>query len=72
MKTMLIVSLLLGIVILMGILIAVGPQGLTGAVVNHVACFEDADCNDNIAATEDICRNPGTEYSLCVNKKIVG
>ncbi|MBS3127145.1 hypothetical protein J4228_03190 [Candidatus Woesearchaeota archaeon] len=72
MKTMLIVSLLLGIVILMGILIAVGPQGLTGAVVNDVACFEDADCNDNIAATEDICRNPGTEYSLCVNKKIVG
>jgi len=56
----------------MGILIAVGPQGLTGAVVNDVACFEDADCNDNIAATEDICRNPGTEYSLCVNKKIVG
>ena len=69
---MLIVSLLLGIVIIMGVLIAVGPQGLTGAVVNVVACFEDADCNDNIAATEDICRNPGTEYSLCVNKKIVG
>ena len=33
-----------------------------------VACHSNNDCDDAIPATEDICRNPGTEFSLCVNK----
>ena len=58
---------LLAVVSIMGIL--VGTDGaITGStVVGNIACFEDIDCNDRIESTEDICRNPGTEFSLCVN-----
>lgn len=34
-----------------------------------IACEEDGDCDDKIEATEDFCRNPGTEFSLCVNQR---
>ncbi|HLC71388.1 MAG TPA: hypothetical protein VJI32_05240 [Candidatus Nanoarchaeia archaeon] len=34
----------------------------------RIACYSDQDCDDTIAQTKDICRNPGTEYSVCVNK----
>lgn len=34
----------------------------------RIACYEQADCDDRLAATADLCRNPGTEFSLCVNK----
>ena len=34
----------------------------------RVACYSDEDCDDNIPQTEDICRNQGTENSLCVNR----
>lgn len=34
----------------------------------RVACYSDQDCDDTISQTEDICRNPGTENSVCVNK----
>lgn len=33
-----------------------------------VACYTDKDCDDKTEATDDICRNPGTTYSLCVNR----
>ena len=33
-----------------------------------IACYEDKDCDDKTEATEDLCRNPGTTFSLCVNK----
>ena len=58
---------LLVVISIMGIL--VGTDGsITGStVVGNIACFENSDCNDRIEATEDICRNPDTEYSLCVN-----
>lgn len=34
----------------------------------RIACYADEDCDDNIVQTDDFCRNPGTENSLCVNK----
>ncbi len=34
-----------------------------------IACSSDEDCNDRNPATEDICRNPGTTSSLCVNRR---
>lgn len=34
----------------------------------RIACYADEDCDDNIPQTDDFCRNPGTENSLCVNK----
>ncbi len=56
---------LLGIFTMLGI--AVGTEGtITGATVTEV-CESNDDCDDGIVGTEDICRNPGTEYSLCVN-----
>ena len=34
----------------------------------RVACYNDEDCDDGITKTEDLCRNPGTVNSLCVNR----
>ncbi len=34
----------------------------------QIACYADEDCDDDIPQTEDLCRNPGTEYSICINK----
>ncbi len=34
-----------------------------------IACYDDQDCDDRMAATEDTCKNPGTEFSLCVNQR---
>ncbi|MBR9682936.1 hypothetical protein GOV03_00145 [Candidatus Woesearchaeota archaeon] len=46
-------------------------EEMTGSiVVNSIACYENQDCDDRMEQTEDICRNPGTEYSLCVNKPL--
>ncbi len=35
-----------------------------------VSCNDDVDCNDNNISTEDICLNPGTTNSNCVNTPI--
>jgi hypothetical protein len=57
---------LLGIFVMLGV--AVGTEGtITGATVTEVSCTSDADCDDRIVGTEDVCRNPGTRYSICVN-----
>ena len=67
-KSVVLVSVLLAMMITIGLLININ-QGVTGAVVSSsITCYEHSDCDDRIAETEDICRNPGTEYSLCVNK----
>ena len=66
-KSFLIVVVLLAIIIFISFFIS--DPGITSAsIAKHIACFDDSDCNDHISGTEDICRNPGTEYSLCVNK----
>lgn len=46
----------------------IGCGGGEGGYACLVACYDDEDCDDTIAQTEDICRNPGTENSLCVNR----
>lgn len=67
-KSVLLVSLLLVMTVAIGLFVNYGG-GITGAVVTEeIACYEDSDCDDKIEETEDICRNPGTEFSLCVNK----
>lgn len=44
-------------------------QSIVGSTVaKSVACMSNKDCDDRITATQDICRNPGTINSLCVNK----
>ena len=66
-KSLIIVFLLVGIVGMMGLILS--HEGFTGAMITHkVSCYNDADCNDRIAETADVCKNPGTEFSLCVNK----
>ena len=70
-KSMLLVIALVAVVGVVGLLMS-NQEGITGgAVANTIACYEDSDCDDRIGATEDLCKNPGTEYSLCVNKPIV-
>ena len=67
MKSVLVILLLLAVLVVIGIVMSKGT--LTGATTaNTVSCSSNADCDDKIADTEDLCRNPGTEYSLCVNK----
>ena len=69
-KSLLLVTLLLTMMVVVGILASFG-SGITGGVVaDSVVCYEDAGCDDKLERTEDICRNPGTEYSICVNKPI--
>ncbi len=67
-KLVAVVTVLVLIVFSLGFLVSKGG-GIAGAgVAKNIACFEDKDCNDHIAATEDTCKNPGTARSLCVNK----
>ena len=63
---------LIGVMALMGFVISSGSsESLTGATVSEqVSCYSDADCSDKIDCTQDICRNPGSEYSLCINRAI--
>ena len=68
-RTFIVILVLVGIVVALGIV--VGTNGITGGtVVNTIACYNNDDCNDQISATEDICKNPGTIGSLCVNRPI--
>ncbi len=62
-------GILLTLVTMLGI--AVGTNGsLTGATATYqIVCSSDEDCDDGIHGTEDTCRNPGSEYSLCINRK---
>ncbi len=69
------VKLAVTLILLVGIVVALGlmvkNEGVTGGtVIKGVICYENADCEDQDLNTEDICRNPGTEYSLCVNKPL--
>ena len=69
-KSFLLVLLLLTIMAMIGVF-ANFSEGITGnMVVDSIACYDDSDCDDRVEETEDICRNPGTEYSLCVNKPV--
>tara|TARA_Y100000034_G_scaffold14502_1_gene15163 strand:- start:515 stop:685 length:171 start_codon:yes stop_codon:yes gene_type:complete len=47
----------------------VGQEGLTGATTTKtIACYDHNDCDDKSQYTEDTCKNPGTEHSICINK----
>ena len=66
-KVIVLIVVLVGIIVTLGLV--VGKGNLTGATIaKNMACYEDQDCSDSIEATEDVCKNPGTEYSLCVNR----
>lgn len=66
-KSVLMILLLVGIMVILSLFI--GSGGITGStVVNTIACYQHSDCDDRLEKTEDLCRNPGTKYSLCVNK----
>ncbi len=66
-RSIIVILVLLGIVIALGIV--VGTEGITGATVaDTISCYNHEDCDDKIAATEDICKNPGTIGSLCINR----
>jgi len=67
-KSTLLIILLAGIMILIGVFASFN-EGITGGTIaESVVCYEDLDCNDKLERTVDICRNPGTEYSICINK----
>ena len=51
-----------------GLFLGFNQSIVGGSVAKTVACKDNSDCNDWISATQDICRNPGTISSLCVNK----
>jgi len=67
-KSILLVIVLAGMMVGIGLLTNIG---ITGSIVaDNIACDEDGDCNDKIEETEDICKNPGTKDSFCVNRLI--
>jgi len=67
-KSILLIAFFFGIMIAIGLL-ANYNQGITGTAISRtIACENDSDCSDKIGETTDICRNPGTEYSICINK----
>jgi hypothetical protein len=70
-KTILLVVSLMTILVVVGVLMGKG-DGITGSAVavGNIACYDDSDCNDRIEATKDVCKNPGTDFSLCVNRPI--
>ncbi len=68
-KSWLIVILFIVIMVGIGFLLGSNQSIVGGSVVKTVACSDNSDCDDRISATEDICRNPGTINSLCVNKR---
>ena len=68
-KYLLLTMVLILLVVIVGVLI--GQEGLTGATISQItSCYNDEDCNDRSSNTVDTCKNPGTEYSLCVNKPL--
>jgi len=67
-KSLVLVLAFIAVLATFGFLIG-DESGITGAsVATETACHTNEDCNDHIDSTEDLCRNPGTEFSLCVNK----
>lgn len=67
-KSYLVILLLLVVLAAIGVLVG-REGGLTGAAIKRpITCYDDDDCNDRIPNTLDICRNPGTDYALCVNR----
>ena len=64
----LIIAVVVTFAIIAGVFFSAGITG--GTIIKSVSCFEDQDCNDHNEETIDFCKNPSTEYSLCVNKPI--
>ena len=62
--------LFVGVMVAVGLFLGFNQSIVGGSVAKTVACKDNSDCNDWISATQDICRNPGTISSLCVNKPI--
>ena len=68
-KSILIVLLFIGVMVAIGMFLGFNQSIVGATVAKSVACENNKDCNDWISVTEDICRNPGTINSLCVNKR---
>ena len=67
-KSVALIVVLLSIIVALGLVVS-KQGGLTGAVTaKTVACSVNSDCDDKIAGTDDVCKNPGTVDSLCFNK----
>jgi len=68
-KSAIYILILVGIVVAIGLVISNKSGSLTGAIIGPtIACYDNADCNDRIDATKDLCLDPGTINSLCVNR----
>ena len=69
-KSGLIIIMLVGVMVAIGFFLGFNQSIVGSSVAQTVACRDSSDCDDRITATKDICRNPGTINSLCVNKPI--
>ena len=68
-KSVLLILLFVAILVGVGLFLGFNQSIVGGSVAKTVVCKTNKDCNDWITATEDICRNPGTINSLCINKR---
>jgi len=68
-KSLIVLVVLLGVVASLGMFMNGGS--ITGSSITpDIACYNNQDCDDRTAGTEDVCKNPGTEFSLCINRRI--
>lgn len=69
-KSILLVLFLLSLMAIIGFFVNFN-EGITGGMVTKsVACYEDKECDDGVAGTEDVCLEAGTKNALCVNRPI--
>ena len=53
------------ILILLGLFYFNSNHSTSSNVSNHAICYNNADCDDALVSTPDLCLNPGTTNSYC-------
>ena len=64
------VLILLGMAVLMGFVVGLFQDGVTGASVFGEVCEVNADCSDGVECTRDSCKNAGTSNAFCTNSPV--
>ncbi|MBT3814002.1 hypothetical protein HOE37_05490 [Candidatus Woesearchaeota archaeon] len=67
-RTILIIAIVIAVIAIVSLTVSTTITG--GTIIKKVSCYDKDDCNDHNEATEDSCKNPATEYSLCINKPV--
>jgi len=67
-RTILIIAIVIAVIAIVSLTVSTTITG--GTIIKKISCYNQNDCDDHKEETEDLCKNPATEYSLCVNKPV--